>query len=154
MKYDEMTHELFNRFNAKCLWSEKGPPNTSIETIEAFACRGRVVIAQKYVTGGWEIYAPVSDSLHPQTNLEALEKRLSDKPHEIQIDLEGGVIHDVSNIPHNVHVKIRDFDIDGVEPERIVENGVDPYVETIWIGGQTDVTVSDEATFTLSQPKT
>lgn len=153
MKHEDVIAKFYNEYNAKRLWVIDGIQNTSVEEMAAFVIKGRVVILQKYREGGWEVYAPVSDSNDVETTLQELEKRLSDDPHEIQIDLEGGVIHDVSNIPKGIHVKIRDFDTDGVDAERITENGRDPYIESIWIGGEKDVTLSDEAQFLLSQPK-
>lgn len=41
--------------------------------------------------------------------------------HRIVISLEGGFIQDISNIPADVIVEVRDFDSDGREEEALSE---------------------------------
>jgi hypothetical protein len=50
----------------------------------------------------------------------------------VHITVEGGVIQDVQ-VPAGMKVVVWDYDIDGIEPERLQRNGRgDKYVETIW----------------------
>ena len=50
----------------------------------------------------------------------------------VHVTVEGGVIQDVQ-VPDGVKVVVRDYDIDGEEPECLQrdEHG-DAYIETIW----------------------
>jgi hypothetical protein len=56
------------------------------------------------------------------------------KPHTIEIHIEGGVVHDVRQLPRNTIVRIIDYDIDGVEPERLttLENGDEVVINEHW----------------------
>ena len=40
---------------------------------------------------------------------------------EITIYVEGGVIHDITGIPEGIKVKVVDWDVDGVEEERLTK---------------------------------
>ncbi len=56
----------------------------------------------------------------------------------ITITMEGGVIHAVEGIPNGVTMRILDFDIEGVEPERISTTASgDKACVSEWQGGST-----------------
>jgi len=44
---------------------------------------------------------------------------------EIFVVMEGGVVHEIVNPPPNIHVTVLDYDIEGVEKERIEVSPVD-----------------------------
>lgn len=47
----------------------------------------------------------------------------AESPHEIQIHLERGVIHDIRNIPPGTAIKVLDYDTDGItEEDHTIEN--------------------------------
>ncbi len=56
------------------------------------------------------------------------------KPHTIEIHIEGGVVHDVRKLPPNTVVRIIDYDIDGVEENRLskLENGEEVLISEHW----------------------
>lgn len=45
------------------------------------------------------------------------------EPSTIHLFMEGGVIHDIQNIPSNVAVKVYDYDTEGADADRIVKDG-------------------------------
>jgi hypothetical protein len=47
------------------------------------------------------------------------------KPLEIFVVLEGGVVHEIVNLPENINVTVLDYDTEGVEKERIEISPVD-----------------------------
>ena len=44
---------------------------------------------------------------------------------EIFILIEGGVVHEVVNLPPDINVTVIDYDTEGVEPERLEVSPVD-----------------------------
>jgi hypothetical protein len=44
---------------------------------------------------------------------------------EIFIVIEGGVVHEVVNLPSNINVTVIDYDADGVENERLAISPLD-----------------------------
>lgn len=49
--------------------------------------------------------------------------------HVILVHMEGGLIHEVSNIPHGITVRVEDVDTEGGDPENIeTVDGVEMYV--------------------------
>ena len=44
---------------------------------------------------------------------------------EIYVVLEGGVVHEIVNLPPNIHVTVLDNDIEGVEKERLEISPID-----------------------------
>lgn len=49
------------------------------------------------------------------------------------IVLEGGLIQDIRGIPDETEIEIRDFDIEGIEPELLSATGDgEEYVKTVW----------------------
>ena len=49
----------------------------------------------------------------------------------ITIVVEGGVIQEILDIPANIQVVVRDYDIDGSE-ELETDGAGDQYVQTVW----------------------
>ena len=47
------------------------------------------------------------------------------KPVEIFLIMEGGVIHEIVDLPDNIHVTLVDYDTEGVEKERLEISPVD-----------------------------
>lgn len=47
------------------------------------------------------------------------------RPKEIFILIEGGVVHEVVNLPPNIQVVVIDYDTEGVEKERLEISPVD-----------------------------
>jgi hypothetical protein len=66
-----------------------------------------------------------------------VEKVVEFTTKEIFIVIEGGVVHEVVNLPPNIHVTIIDYDTEGVEKERLEISPVDGEVCVInkWRGG-------------------
>ena len=55
----------------------------------------------------------------------------------INIIIEGGVILSVDDIPEGVEVVVKDFDAEGVDPDRLIESTESPgdfYFESWWGG--------------------
>lgn len=59
--------------------------------------------------------------------------------HQITVTVEGGVIQDISDIPPDVKVVVKDYDVEGGDPEdmKTDDNG-DEYFEGIWNEGPAD----------------
>ena len=60
----------------------------------------------------------------------AVKKKLVDKvgeftKREIFIVIEGEVVHEVVNLPPNIHVAVIDYDTEGVEKDRLEISPVD-----------------------------
>jgi len=47
------------------------------------------------------------------------------KPVEIFLIMEGGLIHEIVNLPPNINVTVIDYDTEGVEKERLEISPVD-----------------------------
>ena len=47
------------------------------------------------------------------------------KPVEIFVVMEGGVVHEIVNLPQNISVTVIDYDTEGVEKERLEISPVD-----------------------------
>jgi hypothetical protein len=47
------------------------------------------------------------------------------KPIEIFLIMEGGVVHEIVDLPDHIHVTVIDYDIEGVEKERLEISPVD-----------------------------
>ncbi len=47
------------------------------------------------------------------------------QPLEIFVIIEGGVVHEILNLPPNIHVTIIDYDTEGVEKERLEISPID-----------------------------
>lgn len=58
------------------MWRIAGPANTQIAAIAAYLINGRVVIVQEWHKGGWEVYAPASDSLDIDETINAVLKNV------------------------------------------------------------------------------
>jgi hypothetical protein len=50
----------------------------------------------------------------------------------INITVDGGVIQDITDIPNDVQVIVRDYDVDGNEENLLEDEGGYNYVESIW----------------------
>jgi len=46
-------------------------------------------------------------------------------PQEIFVIIEGGVIHEIVDLPENIHVTVIDYDTEGVERDRLEISPVD-----------------------------
>ena len=53
------------------------------------------------------------------------------KPLEIFVVMEGGVVHEIVNLPENINVTVIDYDTEGVEKERLEISPVDGELCTI-----------------------
>ena len=53
----------------------------------------------------------------------------------INICVDGGVIQDISDIPEDVQVIVRDYDVDGSEEGLLVDEGGDNFIESVWEKG-------------------
>jgi hypothetical protein len=55
------------------------------------------------------------------------ETKITDaiKPLEIFVIMEGGVVHEIVNLPPNIKVTVIDYDTEGVEKERLEISPVD-----------------------------
>lgn len=54
--------------------------------------------------------------------IKEVTQSLTEAPYEeITIYMEGGVIHDIMDIPEGIKVKVVDWDVDGVEEERLTK---------------------------------
>lgn len=51
----------------------------------------------------------------------------------IIISVEGGVIQNIGNIPDGVAVEVRDYDIDGVDPDRLSITPDGEAVVSVWM---------------------
>ena len=52
---------------------------------------------------------------------------------KILVTMEGGLIQEIDGIPADVVIVVRDYDVEGVEPDRLGKDGRgDLYVETVW----------------------
>jgi hypothetical protein len=47
------------------------------------------------------------------------------KPIEIFVVMEGGVVHEIVDLPDHIHVTVIDYDTEGVEKERLEISPVD-----------------------------
>jgi len=47
------------------------------------------------------------------------------KPQEIFLIMEGGVVHEIVDLPDHIHVTLVDYDIEDVEKERLEISPVD-----------------------------
>jgi len=47
------------------------------------------------------------------------------KPVEIFLIMEGGVVHEIVDLPDNIHVTLIDYDTEGIEKERLEISPVD-----------------------------
>ena len=52
----------------------------------------------------------------------------------VTVYVEGGVVHDVI-VPEGIVVVIRDYDIEGVDPERLTSVNGNQFVESRWFPG-------------------
>jgi hypothetical protein len=53
--------------------------------------------------------------------------------HIINITVEGGVIQSIENIPHNIQVVVRDYDVEGVDEEALNRDEDDQlFAESLW----------------------
>lgn len=73
--------------------------------------------------------APLTREQIRRLQCERLQPR-----NEVVILVEGGVVHEVVNLPANTNLTIIDYDVDGVEQERIQASPVDgePCVINKW----------------------
>jgi hypothetical protein len=58
----------------------------------------------------------------------SVRKRLVEritKPTELLVVMEGGVVHEIVNLPPNIHVMVIDYDVEGVENDRLEISPVD-----------------------------
>jgi hypothetical protein len=53
------------------------------------------------------------------------------KPTEVFVVMEGGVVHEIVNLPQNINVTVLDYDTEGVEKERLEISPVDGELCTI-----------------------
>jgi hypothetical protein len=60
-----------------------------------------------------------------QVKKKLVEKVIESSRKEIFILIEGGVVHEVVNLPENINVTVIDYDIEGVEKERLEISPVD-----------------------------
>ena len=52
---------------------------------------------------------------------------------KIIIIVEGGLIQDISNIPHDIEIEVRDYDTDGADEENTKKDSDgDEYLIGIW----------------------
>lgn len=51
--------------------------------------------------------------------IAAIKKLLTRKPKDIFVVLEGGVVHEIVNLPPNIGVTVIDYDTEGVEDNRL-----------------------------------
>lgn len=86
MTYDD-TFESAMRdkgYDVRCQWQMKGPKHTMITGMECLFVRGggkfQVYIVQTFKGGGWEVFAPVADTVSISGTLEAAEERLTSAP--------------------------------------------------------------------------
>ncbi len=56
---------------------------------------------------------------------EAKTKTEATKPLEIFVVIEGGVVHQIVNLPENINVTVIDYDTEGVEEEWLEISPVD-----------------------------
>jgi hypothetical protein len=59
---------------AKCLWEMRGPKDTDIAWMVAYAIAGSVVIVQTYKSGGWQVYLPSQSIRTDETVGEVIER--------------------------------------------------------------------------------
>ena len=62
---------------------------------------------------------------------EQTKRTAATKPLEIFVIMEGGVVHEIVNLPANINVTVIDYDTEGVEKERLEISPVDGEVCTI-----------------------
>jgi hypothetical protein len=62
--------------------------------------------------------------------------RGQDQIARIEIHIEGGCVHDVRHIPKHIIVAVIDYDIDGVDPDRLskLDNGEEVIISEHWSG--------------------
>jgi len=66
--------------------------------------------------------------MNQQSVLGKLKKCLSRfkrKPKEIFVVMEGGLVHEIVNLPPNINVTVIDYDTEGVEKDRLEISPVD-----------------------------
>ena len=75
----------------------------------------------------------VSGSSFMNTGTNDKTKKTDDaaKPVEIFVVMEGGVVHEIVNLPANINVTIIDYDTEDVEKERLEISPVDGELCTI-----------------------
>jgi hypothetical protein len=56
---------------------------------------------------------------------EKTKKTIQIPPLEIFVVMEGGVVHEIVNLPPHINVTVIDYDTDGVEAERLAISPVD-----------------------------
>jgi len=56
---------------------------------------------------------------------EKTKKTIAIQPLEIFVVMEGGVVHEIVNLPPYINVTVIDYDTEGVEKERLAISPVD-----------------------------
>ena len=59
------------------------------------------------------------------TATKQIKKTATTKSVEIFVVMEGGVVHEIVNLPANINVTVSDYDTEGVEKERLEISPVD-----------------------------
>jgi hypothetical protein len=65
------------------------------------------------------------------TNQKTKPRTHKTKPLEIFVIMDGGLIHEIVNLPPNIIVTVLDYDTEGVEKERLEISPVDGELCTI-----------------------
>ena len=65
------------------------------------------------------------------TNDKTKNTAAATKPLEIFVIMDGGLVHEIVNLPANIIVTVLDYDIEGVEKERLEISPVDGELCTI-----------------------
>ena len=63
--------------------------------------------------------------MNTATTDEAKQTAHTTKPLEIFVVMEGGVVHEIVDLPPNINVTVIDYDTEGVEKERLEISPVD-----------------------------
>lgn len=68
--------------------------------------------------------------------IEALRAAVAAKvcppPHDIIVDLDGGLVHDVHAIPPGVRVVVRNYDVEGADDDEIVTDDAGSYCRSVY----------------------
>jgi hypothetical protein len=73
----------------------------------------------------------LSHLMNTGTNQETKPCADETKPLEIFVIMDGGLVHEIVNLPPNIIVTVLDYDIEGVEKERLEISPVDGELCTI-----------------------
>ena len=77
---------------------------------------------------GREILREIAPHIYPKYIAEFFIRK--DNKTTIIIDVEGGLIQEIHNIPDNIEIIVRDYDVEGVEEDRIkIDEDKREYIE-------------------------